>query len=45
MTKRQHAAAIFEADRRIRAGNVVLLKKKGTRRMPAAGLDEDREAA
>jgi len=45
VTKRQHAAAIFEADRRIRSGNVVRLRKEGTRRMPAAGLDEDREAA
>lgn len=45
VTKRQHAAAIFEADRRIRSGNVVRLKKEGTRRMPAAGLDEDLQAA
>lgn len=45
VTKRQHAAALIEADRRIRAGNVVRLKKEGTRRMPAAGLAEDRVAA
>lgn len=38
VTKRQHAAAIHEADRRIRDGNVVRLKKEGTRRLEIAGL-------
>jgi hypothetical protein len=39
VTKRQHATAIYEADRRIRAGNVVRLKREGTRRMGFAGIE------
>lgn len=38
VTKRQFTTAIKEADRRIKAGNVVRLKREGTRRMSAAGL-------
>lgn len=39
VTKRQHATAIYEADRRIRSGNVVRMKRDGTRRMGVAGIE------